>query len=90
MDNENAQFAVWIPAYISAIIERLKRRNWLTHNFPLNVEDVHDAAGYLCGKTVNKTEYVCLLDANIFQFIVNASKKHRNADHHWLLAGHEL
>lgn len=82
MDNENAQFAVWIPAYISAIVERLKRRNWLIHNFPLNVEDVHDPAGYLCGNAVNNTEYVCVLDANIFQFIVNASKKRSNADHH--------
>ncbi|MDO8895603.1 MAG: hypothetical protein Q8M57_01385 [Nitrosomonas sp.] len=70
------------PAYLETIIDRLKERNWLIHNFNACNEDLYNPANYVYNQDIHKFEYSFVLDTNIFQYIINAAKKATNNDHH--------
>ncbi len=69
------QFLYTYPSYLDEIIENLKDRDWLVHNFN-SVDDfeVYNFANYLYNKK-NGVTYTIYLDLNVYQFIVNAFKK---------------
>ncbi len=65
------------PEYFLDIFERLVERKWLIHNFP-NLDDnmEYDFSGYLYNREVNQVEYTICLDVNVYQFLLNSTKKH--------------
>ncbi len=67
-----------LPAYIKPIIDRLSAKNWLTHSFPLGeVNQTYDITSYIFNHEIEKITYTIVLDVNIYQFIINISKKEK-------------
>ncbi|MDO6528007.1 hypothetical protein Q4519_20235 [Motilimonas sp. 1_MG-2023] len=66
------------PSYLEDIIKNLMSREWLVHNFDsVGDSEVYNFANYLYNKQANGVTYTIYLDLNIYQFIVNASKKNK-------------
>jgi hypothetical protein len=63
------------PAYCREVMDSLIARDWLIHSFPLDIIEVHNPSNYLLNSHITNTKYECFLDANVFQFVVNAAKK---------------
>jgi hypothetical protein len=73
--DENGIAYSLMPTYTPAIVDNLKKRKWIIHSFPADDNEVYNPASYLSNHYLNRINYVCVLDANIFQFMVNAIKK---------------
>jgi len=64
-----------VPEYTIDIIERLKDRNWITHNFQLSEnDDLYNIENYLENHQ-SGIHYTLYLDVNLYQFVINAVKK---------------
>ncbi|MBC3927829.1 hypothetical protein [Undibacterium sp. CY21W] len=66
---------------IEHIVRRLKERKWIIHNFNCDDVDLYNPANYLYNKDASDTEYNLILDANIFQFSINATKNKQRNDY---------
>lgn len=64
-----------VPEYINEIIENLRGRDWITHNFQLSGnDDLYNIENYL-ENFDSGVRYTVYLDVNIYQFIINSVKK---------------
>jgi len=75
------EFAAIFPSYMSEIITQVRERDWLIHNFNLEDQDLYNPVGYIYNRETEGIEYSLILDANIFQYIVNSCKKVANNQH---------
>lgn len=75
MNKEDIQLEVFVPDYLVEIVKRLVARDWFIHYFPATGKDLFHAPSYLWKQKVEGLDYVCVLDANILQFIINSVKK---------------
>lgn len=77
MHDEDQASSIWlIPEYIEEIIEILKEKDWIIHNFGCeSQDDLLNPANYLHNKTVENYNYQLGLDLNIYQFLLNSVKK---------------
>lgn len=64
------------PDCFSEAERRLRRADWLVHNFPLDDEErAYDPVNYLYNVHLENVEYRASVDLNIFQYVVNCAKK---------------
>jgi len=64
------------PAYVNQIATIVSRRDWIIHAFPTNDPlEIYNPANYLQQKEIEGIQYTAILDLNIFQFLVNSTKK---------------
>jgi hypothetical protein len=73
--DENGYAYSLMPTYLPAIVQNLKKRGWIIHSFPADDEELYNPTSYLSNQHSDQIDYRCILDANIFQFTVNAVKK---------------
>ena len=67
---------IWFPPYVLEIINSIKKRKWLIHNYDLEVhEDIYNPTNYIINRQDEGVTYNLLLDLNIYQFIINSVKK---------------
>ena len=67
---------VMFPPYIFEVIDSFKKRNWLIHNYDLEVrEEIYNPANYIINVEDEGVTYNLLLDLNIYQFLINSVKK---------------
>ncbi len=70
------EVAYILPGYTDSVVEMVRRRDWLVHNFNLEEsDDLYNPTNYLYNKDLNGVGYTVVLDLNIFQFLLNSVKK---------------
>jgi hypothetical protein len=72
---------VLMPGYFDEIVQIVSERDWLIHNFNTNdLSSLYNPADYLYNSELEGVTYRAVLDLNIFQFLVNSTKKKRTHD----------
>lgn len=66
----------FLPAYIDDIAVSLVSRGWVVHSFKTDDnEDLYNPSNYLHNSELEGVKYTLGLDLNIYQFLLNSSKK---------------
>lgn len=70
------ELLVALPSYADDILAILTERDWVIHNFGMDGSlNLYAPANYLYNQKVHGISYLAILDLNIFQFLVNCTKK---------------
>jgi len=70
------EFSVTLPNYFEDIKAIVAKHNWFIHNFDIDEsQDLYDPTNYLYNQEFKDVSYTAVLDLNIFQFLINCTKK---------------
>lgn len=78
-----AELFLTLPSYFVEVAKRLRKCDWLIHNFPdCGTDDIYNPALYIYGQELERTRYIACIDLNIMQYAVNLVKKRNASEHH--------
>lgn len=68
-----------LPSYYLEVVSRLRRCDWLIHNFHNGDLDViYNPAPYIYAQELEGVSYIAAIDLNVMQYSVNCIKKERS------------
>jgi len=70
---ENILF--YLPIKFEKIVNILKSKDWIIHNFNLDHDNIYIPDGFLYNTNIENIQYTLYLDTNIYQFLLNSYKK---------------
>ncbi len=77
------EVAYILPDYSEDIIDAVCSREWIVHNFNTDSDkEIYNPCNYLYNREFTGTEYTLVLDLNIYQFLVNSTKKTTESKHY--------